>query len=414
MATPTSRPRKRASTDSPAGAARRTPGRPRAAVVKARVRRSSEGVAVAGPRSSLDAPARTSTASAIAVPLPAARLWYGSLRLAPIEVLASFSPLGVETRYHVHARVADANVILNELAASVRLAKHVALLVATRDGGLRLHVAHTIPGEVDEHIAERARDQLLDESKAITLWRDELRPRVRVVDVADEIDRVELAAVAASDEDDLSTGALAAILGPGSAWSGDHSLRGPGLAEKYEGHVLALVIAIRDVCIVDARIYTSAQGAQLIGALGVEAVRAIGRLDTRGRLFAGAAVLTVITGATLLRRSRPQLRADLLEALQRISNAVLAELGTMTETRATAALKVPPPLAIITNRAERAVARVLAAAPAPLTIDEIGRILRARAAALETRAIQRELEARRMFVRTGRGLWQLGRRADRA
>lgn len=316
-------------------------------------------------------------------------------------------PLGMlDLPYRIHARVADTNVILNQIVASVRRAQHVALLAAVRDGGLRLHVAQTIPDEVERTIAERAKRQQQDPARAIALWRDELRSRIRVVDVG-EPDRDELAAVVARDETDLPTAALAAILGPGSTWSADRDLIVPGLAEPY---VLELVIAIRDVCVVDARIYMTAQGAELLAALGTELVRAIARLDSRGRLVVGVVVIAGIAGAAILLRRNPQLRADMREGLQRISEGVLEELGRMHELRDAAEGKLPPPLDPSTDRPERAIARALATAPAPLTADEIRRSLQGQHASLSEAAIRRHLAAHAMFVSAGRGLWQFGRR----
>ena len=338
---------------------------------------------------------------------PHLRLWYGSLRLAPVEMLVAIQPIGFDQLpRRIHARVADTNIILNQVVASVRRAEHVAMLVAIRDGGLRLHVAPTIPDEIEEHMPKRAQRQGLSIEKARALWRDELAPRVRVVEVG-EPDRLELAAVAERDEDDLPTAALAAILGPGSTWSGDKDLIEPGLAEPY---VLELVIAIREVCVFDAKIVATARGAEIIAALGTELVRAIGRLDTRDRLVTGVFVIAAIGGAAILLRRNPHWRQPAMDALERIGQAVLQEIGEGYERQQAAIGKVPPPLDLGTPRPERAIARVLAAAPVPLTVDEIRRSLRGQHATMTEATIGRHLGEHRMFVLAGRGLWQLGRR----
>jgi hypothetical protein len=218
---------------------------------------------------------------------------------------------------------------------------------------------------------------------------------------------VELAAVAERDEDDLPTAALAAILGPGSTWSADKDLIQPGLAEPY---VLELVIAIREVCVFEAKLVTTVQGAEIIAALGAELVRAIGRLDSRGRLVTGVFVIAAIGGAAILLRRNPQWCQPVRDVLERIGQAVLQEIGEGYERQLAAIDKVPPPLEFDTPRPERAIARILAAAPVPLTIDEIRRSLRAQHASMTEAAIGRHLVDHRMFVSAGRGLWQFGRR----
>jgi hypothetical protein len=336
----------------------------------------------------------------------ASRAWYGSLQLLPVEFLVAMQPLGIANfPRRIHSRVADANVILNEIAAQVRLEKQVALLAAVRDGGLRLHVASAIPDEVETHIAQRAARQGLNAARLEAIWRRDLAPRLRVVDVG-EPDRLELAAVTARDETDLPTAALATILGPGSTWSSDRDLIDPGLAEPY---VLELVIAIRDVCLLDARVYTTARGAEIIAALGAELVRAIARLDARARLATGVLVLAALTAAMVIIWRKPQLREDLTEMLQRICAAVVEELARGYALQKEAIAKVPAPLEMDTDRPERAIARVLASAPAPLASDEITMLVRRFHVGLEASGVRRALNEHQMFVRAGRGYWQFGR-----
>jgi len=343
-------------------------------------------------------------------PAMPSRAWYGSLRLLPVEFLVAVQPLGIdELPRRIHARVADANVLLNEVVARVRMEKQVALLAAMKAGGLRVHVATTIPGEVDEHLAERAARQGLDATKLTAIWLREVAPRLRVVDVGDP-DVVELAEVAERDVSDLPTATLASILGPGSTWSNDRDLIDPGLAGPY---VLELVLAIRDVCVLDARIYTTARGAEVVGRLGTELVRALARLDTRTRLTVGALVIAALAAAMIVVWRKPELREDLIDALQRIYDAILDELSRSYALQQDAVPKLPPPLEMGTSRPERVVARVLAVAPAPLSSDEVTMLVRRSHPTLDARVVRRTLGEHPMFVRAGRSFWQFGRALGR-
>ena len=343
------------------------------------------------------------------------RLWYGKLRLAPVEAVAASYPIGIEDLpRRIHARVADTNTILDQLVASVRRPKTIALMSTIHDGGLRLHVVSTIPAEVEEKILDD-RDMLrryerhgITSDVVLARWQGELLPRLRIVDVG-EPDLEELAAVAAADPDDLPTAALAAILGPGSTWSSDPDLTDPGLAEPY---VLELVIAIREVCVMDVRIVTTAERANLLIGLGTELARAVRRLDARGQIVAAGVVLTGLAAAAIVLRRNPELRRGLTEVLEQISQAVYKELADGYSRREAWADRVPGPLQLDTPRPERAIARALASAPAPRTSEEIEIFLRGSHPELHATAIARELRGYPMFVRAGRGLWQFGQAVD--
>lgn len=318
-------------------------------------------------------------------------------------------PLGMSSPLRrIHPRVADANRLLNEAASSVRLAKEIAWIAASRAGGLRVLVASTVPAEVEEHLGFRARKARVDEQRMRVAWRERIAPLLRVVDPGVP-DRTELAQVAERDPDDLSTGALAAILGPGSTWSADHDLLNPGLAEPY---VLELVIAIREASVLDVKLITGAKIATRVAAVGTELVRALARLDTRGRFVAGAFALSGIAAATYALRRNPDARDRIVIALQRVGAEVMRQLAADHALQIEWRDRVPVPLSLDTPRPERALARVLAAAPAPLSVEEIGQVLRGSPASANADGIRAQLRTHPMFLRNGRGQWQLGERFD--
>ena len=95
--------------------------------------------------------------------------------------------------------------------------------------------------------------------------------------------------------------------------------------------------------------------------------------------------------------------------MQEVSTQVLNELARSYALQQQASGKVPAPLDMRTDRPERLIARVLAAAPAPLTVDEINAVIRRFHPALGARLIRGVLDERPMFIRTGRRYWQFGR-----
>lgn len=341
------------------------------------------------------------------------RTWYGGVRLAPIEAIVSLHPLSLreDPVRRLHARVADTNAILNQLVASARKPKAIALMTTTRDGGLRLHIATPLLDEIPEKILEDRDMQRrharfgISSDAVFQRWREQLCPRVRVVDVG-EIDRAELAAI--TDEDDLATAQLAAILGPGSAWSSDPDLTDPGLAEPY---VLELVIAIREVCVIDVQVAAASKNVALVTSLGTELVRAIARLDSRGRYLVGGLALAALVGVSVATYRKPELRQSLIHALQRVADAITKEITEAYALREAWADRIPPALALDTPRPERAIARVLAVAPTPLATQEIREVLAARGHPIDSVRIARELRAHPMFVPVEGDLWQLGRHA---
>lgn len=304
----------------------------------------------------------------------------------------------------IQARVPDANRLLNEATASARLKKDIAWVTTLRAGGLRIFVAPHVPAEVEEHLAFRAAKARLDEGLVRGPWRDQIAPRLRVVDPG-QLDRVELAAVARRDEDDLPTGALAAILGPGSTWSADRHLLDPGLAEPY---LLELVIAIREVSALDIKLVTGAKLGNALVAIGTELGRAVARLDGRGKAVAGMLILGGIAAASVALRRNPEARRHVADALRRVSAEVMRQMAADQALQTQWIGRVPPPLSLNTPRLERAIARALAAAPAPLAADEIAQVLRGCAAGADLAAIRAELRSHPMFLRNGRGQWQLG------
>jgi hypothetical protein len=326
-------------------------------------------------------------------------------------MIASLQPLtlaggGVQ---HIHARVADTNVLLDQLVASVRRAESIAFMSTIRDGALRVHVAAAVVGEVEEKIVDgpdmQARFQRCGITRAQVReeWNRALLPRLRVVDVG-VVDRVELAAV--TDIDDLPTAQLAAVLGPGSTWSRDSDLTGPGLAEPY---VLELVIAIREVCVVDVRLVAASQRAALLAEIGSQLVGALARLDPRRRLVAAAVALVAITAIAVAVHKKVELRHAFGDGLQRIGAAIVEELAEAYGLRSEWADRLPSPLTLLSARPERTLARVLAAAPTPLRPDEIGHLLATRGAPVAFADIGRCLEAHPMFVRANQDTWQFGR-----
>jgi hypothetical protein len=330
--------------------------------------------------------------------------------------VASLHPLTLpdEPLRRIHARVADTQAILGQLVASVRRRpKPIALLTSLRSGGLRLHVARPVLREVERKILEDIDVRDYFERKQVTrdqvlaCWTRELLPLVRVVNLGTP-DPLESAQVAQTDATDVPTAHLAAVLGPGSTWSADHDLVDPGLAQPYDHDVLRVVIAIRNVCEIDVKIYTSSQAASLVANLGIELISAITRMNTRGKLIVGVGAAVVVAGCVYAARRYPERYHAALDALREIGATISREIEAGYALQRDWAEHVPLPLDLETPLPERLIARALAGASSPLASDEIRQALATRGKQLALGDIARELDADPMFVRVDRRLWQLG------
>src|SRR5438128_2161368 len=127
-----------------ARARRNSPTPPRSSPIPTTVRRRAaiERPSAPAPRSTETTPAPKADATVLRPDLPArsSRMCYGQVRLAPIDAVVSLHPLELpdDPLRRIHPRVADTNMILDQLVASTRKPKPIALMTTIHDGGLRL------------------------------------------------------------------------------------------------------------------------------------------------------------------------------------------------------------------------------------------------------------------------------------
>jgi len=239
------------------------------------------------------------------------------------------------------------------------------------------------------------------------VWRADLAPLCRVVDVGAP-EGAELAAMTKRHTVvDLPTASLAAVLGTASTFSNDLDLIETGYAQRY---TLEIVLAIRDVCLLDAQVYAAAETGSVLLALTDELTRAIGRMNRTTQLILLGVAAGALVAAVVAVKRNPDLRDRILETLEHARATATQQLAERSE-RQRLALENLFAAAIIEEpeRLDHALARVLATAPVPLTVAELQARVGDPHDGIDHARVQVILESHPMFVRSARGLWQLGR-----
>jgi predicted nucleic acid-binding protein len=263
--------------------------------------------------------------------------------------------------------------------------------------------------EVNEHLAARAREEGLDPDAVTQIWTQQLRPHIRVVDLAirDHLDP-RLRGVLADDPDDLPTAALALLVAPTVILSDDHDLVDHGFAGQT-----AWTQAAGDVLIV-----ATADGQLVSGFAGViwttvgagYGVAAAVRGGRRAPLLAVTVAVAVLAGTCLLIRRYPPGRVR--SALKQGGAATAAIWQEVTSNQQRAAARLPwveIPAGRSPTLEERS-ARILARVIGTLSADDLHEQLRRDLgdAAPPAATVRKTLADHPAFVQVDRGRWQLG------
>jgi predicted nucleic acid-binding protein len=259
--------------------------------------------------------------------------------------------------------------------------------------------------EVNEHLAARAREEGLDPDAVTQIWTQQLRPHIRVVDLAirDHLDP-RLRGVLADDPDDLPTAALALLVAPAVVLSDDHDLVDHGFAGQT-----AWTQAAGDVLIV-----ATADGQLVSGFAGVI-------WTTMGAGYGGARRPPRTPAGRHGRRRRPYghlpahpaaTRPAARSALKQGGAATAAIWQEVTANQQSTAARLPwvetPPGRSPTL--EERCARILARVTGTLSADDLHQQLHRDLgdAAPPAATVRKTLADHPAFVQVGQGRWQLG------
>jgi hypothetical protein len=316
------------------------------------------------------------------------------------EAYADLLPRGFILR--VRPVVIDADVLLKEIVAEVKRPGEVVLYAACQLGFLRIYVAESVLGEVENNLARVCAETARDYTAARAVWAS-WRPHLRVISLHDDVP-AEVLPVFQRHPADVPTARLSLTLGRGLTWSNDRHLRSTGFAQRYPLHA---ALAVRAVSRGEMSAHTAMR-------ISTESVAAVLRLVCRAWLAAGpmqrVAVLGGIAAIVLAAVAvRSRITPTLSDSVPRILAALGEGFERITEWRNLELRKVPALPAIDANlRLEHAIARLLAYAAAPLTAPEIARRIALHGIKVSDQQVRDALGASPMFVRSGRWFWQLG------
>lgn len=277
-------------------------------------------------------------------------------------------------------------------------------------------IADHVPGELNEHLERIARGQGLDPAVVALVWREQIAPLFRVVDLPiGEYLRPEIAGIRqsepAGDPDDWPTLALAAFLGPSTIVSRDRVFYRLGYANEAKDWTDTAKVLRRAASLegkqID-RIASTVMSLKLVSA-------GIGGLVRLGRRFAWTvpmATVVAVLGARRLWHARDDVRADLVEVGKGVVVPYLRRVGDdMTlyaELRADLVTVQDPPW-----RSETLVdrcARTLARSGDPMTPSELRDVINQSGGEQVTAvALKRAMREHPSFVRLPGDLYQVGR-----
>jgi hypothetical protein len=129
--------------------------------------------------------------------------------------IVPFSPFENYVIYERVPAVVDASALIGD---SLRFVKHgrepLLLGLARQPSIVNLYSTCSVRGEVEEHLAEAARENHLPPRRVESFWREGLRPAVSFVNIEAFPPRdARVARLAHVDPDDAPTGSLAELLG---------------------------------------------------------------------------------------------------------------------------------------------------------------------------------------------------------
>jgi hypothetical protein len=179
--------------------------------------------------------------------------------------------------YVVYERVpvvADASTLIGDCLRFVKHEREPLLLRFARQPSIvNLYATCSVREEVEEHLADAAREVHLAPRRAESFWRDGLRPMVSFVNIEALPPRdSRVAALASKDPDDAPTGSLAELLGPCLVFSSDPHLVEVGIARKDWADLL---LRARDVSTYQSGASVTVMGTVVVGYSGVQLGSAI-------------------------------------------------------------------------------------------------------------------------------------------
>jgi hypothetical protein len=309
--------------------------------------------------------------------------------------------------------VVDTSFLVVDLLEAARRGRETDFLQALEHGSLRGFAAHHVWAEMGRKCRDVPLARGLDPERASDIWWAEYVPRLHFVDTAG-LDVPLADAILPRDPSDAGTFALAGLLAPVVVLSTDLDIIDPGVATRSYR-----------VLVEDAGVITLAcQGAWsglIAMSLGVEGVKAIGRGLARAAAHATgppvffavllAGVMTTDWWVPRLRDRAPRLWRD-ARSLAEQATPHIAELARQYQS-ATAAWDESAFEGVSSFR-QQAVARLLAAASAPMSRSAITAALEPTATARKRRQLMAELTGVLgevpAFDCVGRWHWKLGRR----
>ncbi len=319
---------------------------------------------------------------------------------------------GTSAPFAIRPAFADAQALIGELIESSQRGYPVAMVELPQLGLLRLFAAESVMGEVDLRLERACGEAKVDYPPALKFWED-LRPQVRVV-TTPAIDPLAYAEMAKRDAPDLPTAWLSEILGPPLTWSRDHNLQELGFAQEYR---LEIALSIKELAGGEMFGYlavelSSAGASALREALAdllIQAVR-IARANPAATAFVVAlTAAAIIASVTYAQRNGAALRLPNISVAMQGSVQAIGAIGRWHQ-EVTARIPAAP---LITSDLplEIALARLLAYASVPTSVDRLeARLARDRRSDSVER-IEATLEASPLFSRNSYGCWQLGARS---
>ena len=261
--------------------------------------------------------------------------------------------------------ITDASTLIGDCLRFVKVGREPLLAAfAGEPGFVNLYATCSVRAEVEEHLAEAARENRLPVESVEAFWRECLRPLISFVDIDALPPRdPRVAELARIDPDDAPTGSLAELLGPCLVFSSDPHLVDVGIASKEWAKLL---VGTRDTNMLQVGTSVTSIGTLGVGYSVVEIASALARAARRWpwpAVIFGAACSYFLYAYWQSDRGTRQ-RRDLRTFAVDTSRELGAFLNQAFEARAllerTAFVPVgdPTPLA--------GVARVVAAAPRPV------------------------------------------------
>jgi hypothetical protein len=309
--------------------------------------------------------------------------------------------------------VVDTSFLVADLLRATRHGRETDFVQALQHGWLRAFAPHHVWSEMGRKCRDVPAERGLDPDEASDIWWAEYVPRLHFVDTAALA--VPLAeAILSRDPSDAGTFALAGLLAPVAVLSTDRDLIDPGLAtQSYQ-------VLVQDAGVITV-VSQGAWAGLVVTAVAVEGMKGVGRGVVRAaRHPAGLPILLALLVAAVaardswlprFRHGASRLWAD-LRSLAQDAAPRIEELARQYRS-ATAAWDAAA-FDWHSSSRKQVVARLLAAAPSPMSRSAIAVALEPDATTRRHRALMAELSVllgkTPAFTQIGGWHWTLGRR----